>query len=82
MNGDSETRTQGSVGYGFAAFRSHAEMRKPGSWLVPDFHPDMVTEDDQTNLGDCACGRGYMVSDQYHWHDFQTGVCHNRVKCV
>lgn len=71
-----------SLGYGFACFRSHAEAPMLGSWLVPDFTPDMVTEDDQTNLGDCACGLGFMVSDQYHWHGITDGICHNRVKCV
>lgn len=66
------------MGYGFAYFRSHSRAHEYGSWLVPDFTDSMI--DDQTNYGDCACGDGYIVSNQYHWHA-SDGKCHNRVEC-
>lgn len=68
------------MGYAFACFRAHA-LQTPGSgeWLVPGFH----FERDQTNRGDCECGAGYDVSDEYHWHEtYGSNKCHNRVKCV
>lgn len=72
--------TADTVGYGFAFFRSHScdSAGYGDSWLVPDFTGEML--DEQTNYGDCACGDGFIVSDQYHWHE-SNGKCHNRVEC-
>ena len=69
------------IGYGIAYFRSHAISQEKGSWVIPDYFEPALTKERQTNLGDCQCGAGYLVSDQYHWHEFFLDRCHNRVKC-
>ncbi len=68
----------GMTGKGFAFFRSHALHTEQGaSWYAPGWNPFRA----QTNYGNCACGDGYLVSNEYHWHDL-SGKCHNRVACV
>ena len=80
MSEQTRPPTEDDQGYGFAFFRSHSMNRREyGSWLVPNFTHEM-TVSNQSNHGHCACGQGYCVSDQYHWHDMD-GKCHNRVEC-
>lgn len=69
--------TADSLGYGFAAFRSHALHRVPGDWYAPgrSFQAGDGYHDS------CSCGRNFYVSEYQHYHD-NHGVCHTLERCA